>query len=319
MIVRIVLTEGSPMPPLSVISRSIRSAASVSPAVAGDLAYRAFFATNPRMPVRDADAPTHFDARRRHVAVRGIDVTAYEWGAGSRTVLLLHGWQGRASQFAPLVRELVFEGFRVVSFDAPAHGASKGRRTDICDWIEAAEELQQIHGPFAGIVGHSFGALAALTAARSTVPVPVVAAVAGAAGPAALIAHFAHSLGLDDATTANMTDRFHRRLGVDQATVGEKYDAAQHPLPSGTTLLVVHDRIDRRMPDGDSLRLHAAHAERSRLLRTEGFGHTRVLSADATLDAIVAVMTGGLDAVDRLGTLSLPASGRTVSSVRTAA
>ena len=62
----------------------------------------------------------------------------------------------------------------------------------------------------------------------------------------------------------------------------------------------MHDRDDRQMPPVDSLRLHAAHGARSRLLLTEGLGHNRVLSADPVLDAVVALTTGGLPAVDAL-------------------
>ena len=295
------------MPSLpELVGRSIRTTARLSPSLAGYLSYRAFFAPGPRMRVREWDATTHSEARHRSLTVRGIEITGYEWGSGPKTVLLLHGWRGRASQFAPLVRELVYEGYRVVSFDAPAHGVSKGRRTDVRDWAMLAEQLQAIHGPFAMIVGHSFGALAALAAARSTVPTPAVTVIAGAAGPAAFLGEFAREFRLDRATAENLTARFHRRLGIDETTAQARYDAAQHPLPVGTALLVVHDRTDQRMPDADSLRLHAAHGARSRLLRTDGFGHTRVLSADATLDAVVAMVTGGLPAVDRLGTTTLP-------------
>ncbi|WP_435748163.1 alpha/beta fold hydrolase [Microbacterium sp. PMB16] len=291
------------MPSLpALVGRSIRTTARLSPAISGYLSYRAFFAPGPRMRVRKWDATTHSEARRRSLTVRGIEVTGYEWGTGSRTVLLLHGWRGRASQFAPLVRELVYEGFRVVSFDAPAHGVSKGRRTDARDWVTLAEQLLAIHGPFAMIVGHSFGSLAALTAARSTVPTPAVAVIAGGAGPAAFLDEFVREFRVDRATAQNLTTRFQRRLGLDETAVTAQYDAAQHPLPADTSLLVVHDRTDQRMPDADSLRLHAAHGDRSRLLRTDGFGHTRVLSADATLDAVIALATGGLAAVDALGT-----------------
>lgn len=286
----------------AVIARSIRTTAALSPVLAGGIAYRTFFSTGPRMRVRAWDAATHGEARHRYLSIRGREVVGYEWGTGSRTVLLLHGWRGRASQFAPLVRELVSEGYRVVTFDAPAHGASKGRRTDVRDWLALTEELQSIHGPFDAIVGHSFGALAALTAARTSVPTPAVAVIAGAGGPIAFLEEFAREFRLDRATAENMKARFHRRLGLSVQEVEARYDAAQHPLPADTALLVVHDRGDRRMPDDDSLRLHAAHGERSRLLRTDGFGHTRVLSADATLDAVIALATGGLAAVDALGT-----------------
>lgn len=290
----------------ALLPRGVRAAAAISPRFGGDIAYRLFFTTSPRMTVRTADAPTHGDARRGRLRVRGVEVVTYEWGTGPRTVLLLHGWRGRASQFAPLVRELVAEGFRVVAFDAPAHGASGGRRTDIRDWVDAAEQLQERHGPFAAIIGHSFGALAAATAARSTVPTRAVAAIAGAASPDAFLAEFARELHLDARTATRLAVRFRRRLDVDEATVSARYDAARHPLPDSTALLVVHDRDDRRMPDDDSLRLHRAHGERSRLLRTDGLGHTRVLSADAVLDAVVALVGNGLDGVDALRTTEDP-------------
>lgn len=286
----------------ALVARGIRTTATLSPTLAGGLALQAFFATGPRMPVRDWDATTHSEARHRRLTVRGIEVAGYEWGTGPRTVLALHGWRGRASQFAPLVRELVFDGFRVVAFDAPAHGASKGRRTDVRDWVALAEELQAIHGPFTAIVGHSFGALAALAAARSSVPTPAVVAIAGGAGPYAFIDEFVREFQVDQTTADNMKARFRRRFGTEETATGALSDAAQHPLPADTSLLVVHDRGDRRMPDADSLRLHAAHGARSRLLRTDDYGHTRVLSADATLDAVVAFVAGGLAGVDTLGT-----------------
>ncbi|MGG1909502.1 alpha/beta hydrolase [Microbacterium sp. NRRL B-14842] len=152
----------------TLLVRTLPAVGRVTPRLAGDLAYRLFFSTRPRMAVRAADAATHEAARRGSILVRDIPVTTYTWGGGPPTVLLLHGWRGRASQFAPLVRELVAEGLRVVAFDAPAHGSSGGRRTDIRDWVEAAQELEHTHGPFSALIGHSFGGLAALTVARTS-------------------------------------------------------------------------------------------------------------------------------------------------------
>lgn len=284
----------------TVVRHGIRLTATVSPALAARLARRAFFATAPRMQVRPADEPTQFVARRVPLRVGGKDAVGYHWGRGTQAVLLLHGWHGRASQFATLVRELVAEGFAVVSFDAPAHGASPGRRTDIRDWVDIAEQLHIRYGGFRAIVGHSFGALAALTAARSVTPTPAVVAIAGAASPAAFVAEFSRQLGLTPATRERMVALFHARMGETPASFAQRYDAVAHPLPAATELLVIHDRDDVRMPDADSLRLHTSHADRSRMLRTEGLGHTRVLGADPVLDAIVAFTTGGLAGVDAL-------------------
>lgn len=276
----------------------IHAAGAVSPRLAGRLALHLFFTTAPRMAVRDADLATHRDAQRERIRIRGSEVVTYRWGRGERAVLLLHGWQGRASQFAPLVRELVADGFRVVSFDAPAHGDSSGRRTDLRDWVTTAEQLQRSDGPFQAIVGHSFGGLAALTAARTTVPSPRIAVVAGASAPAAFLAEFSRTLRLEPTVSARFEQRFGARFGLDREGIAAAYDAVQDPLPSGTELLVVHDRADRRMPDADALRLHSAHAGRSHLLRTDGFGHNRVLQADPVLDAIAAFVGAGIAGID---------------------
>lgn len=280
------------------LTAGLRAGGAVSPPVAGRLALRLFFTTTPRMTVREVDRATHEAAQRERIRIRGSEVVAYRWGHAERAVLLMHGWQGRASQFAPLVRELVSAGFRVVAFDAPAHGGSGGRRTDVRDWVEAAARLQRTDGPFHALVGHSFGGFAALTAARTVVPSPRVAVVAGGASPAAFLAEFSRALHLEPAVTASLERRFAARFGLDPDGIAAAYDAIRDPLPSGTELLVVHDRDDRRMPDADAVRVHAAHAGRSQLLRTDGLGHNRVLAADPVLDAIVAFADGGIAGVD---------------------
>ena len=269
------------------LAAGVRAAGPLLPGMSARLALRLFFTTAPRMAVRDADLVTHREARRERIRLHGSEVVVYHWGRGERTVLLMHGWQGRASQFAPLVRELVAEGFHVTSFDAPAHGASGGRSTDLRDWVEVASLLRRAEGPFHAIVGHSFGGLAALAAARTTAPAPRVAVIAGAASPAAFLAEFSRALRLGPAVTERFERRFAARFGLDAAGVAAAYDAVRDPLPAGTALLVAHDRADRRMPDADALRLHAAHDGRSTLLRTDGLGHNRILQADAVLDAVL--------------------------------
>lgn len=277
------------------VRRSIRVASAISPALAARLELKAFFTTTPRMPLREVDTPTDLAAQRDDLSVRGKNVVIYEWGHGERTILLVHGWQGRATQFAPLVRELAAQGFRVVSFDAPAHGASAGRRTDLRDWLEIIGRLQTQYGSFHAIIGHSLGAIAALTAAKTITPTGAVAAVAGAASPTAMLAEFSRQLGVDSATHTQAERLLYARFGESEASFIAHYDAAADPLPSTTELLVIHDRSDHRMPDADSLRLHQAHGDRSRLLRTSGLGHNRVLVGDQVLDALVAFVTVAAD------------------------
>ena len=273
---------------------SLRSVARLSPALASRMALGMFFDTRPRMPLHPDHAETDIAATRRTLSVRDASVRTYAWGAGMDAVLLVHGWRGRASQFAPLVRELVSEGLRVGSFDAPAHGASSGRHADIRDWLDTIRQLERLHGPFRVIVGHSFGALAALTAVREGVQADGVAAVSGAGSAAVFLERFGELAAIPAPVRRRMSHDFARRVGESESSVGHRFDAVAHPLPAHVELLAVHDEGDRQVPLAASEALAGAHTGRARLVRTSGYGHGRILSADPALDAIVSFARGGL-------------------------
>ena len=154
----------------SLAAAAVRSASAISPRWGSRIALPLFARVAPRRPIDSADLATMWRADRSTVRIpgvdrRGTDIAVYEWGPpGGEVVVLAHGWDGRASQFATLVRELVADGYRVVAFDAPAHGDSPGRATYLLDWVHALQTVQERHGRFAAVVGHSFGGLAALVA-----------------------------------------------------------------------------------------------------------------------------------------------------------
>ena len=286
---------------LAATAATIRAAERVSPDFAARLALPLFMRVGPPLPARPADRAVHEGARRGILHVRGREVASYEWGSGPDTVLLMHGWRGRASQFAPVIRELRSEGFRLVAVDAPANGESAGRRTDIRDYVAAIEALQSRHGRFHAIVGHSFGSLAALTAVREGVATGGVVAVAGMADARFLVDSFAARLGVGAATADAISDRFARRIFPGELDAWARFDAVHAPLPVDVPLLVVHDRGDREVGVDEGVRLHAAHGDRSRIVLTKGSGHSRVLGADAALDAITAFVTAGPAGVDAAG------------------
>ena len=296
---------------MKIAATGIRLAAAASPALGGRLAVPLFFSTRPRMRVRADDEATHHAARRDVVEVRDLAVQTYQWGTGTRAALLLHGWHGRASQFATLVRDLVAEGYRVHAFDAPAHGDSAGNRTDARDWIAAARSLARSEGPFDLVIGHSFGAFAALAAVRDGVDAARVVTIAGAGTADAFLAQFSRTLGLSHPARIAFESAFHRRLRMTPHEAAALLDSLAHPLPAETELLVIHDTDDRALDAAGSLALHRAyennayennaHERRSRLLLTSGLGHNRLLAGDEVLDAVLTFADGGVRALDRSG------------------
>ena len=224
----------------------------------------------------------------------GVDAGVYEWGRG-RPVVLAHGWQGRASQWATLVRDLVYEGYRVVAFDAPAHGESPGRHAYLVDWMDALRALQERYGAFHAIVGHSFGGLAALLAVTEGVQSDRVVTVAAPAGADSLMTAFQSAMRFDDATAAALRERFASKYFPGQSQPFARLSAVRHPVPATTELLVVHDREDRRIPYTEAARIIQANPAAT-ALRTTGLGHSRILASDEFLDATI----GFLDAKVRI-------------------
>lgn len=65
-----------------------------------------------------------------------------------------------------MVGPLVSAGFKVVAFDAPAHGESSGRTTDLVESASAIAAVAAHTGPLHAVLAHSFGASMALYAQR---------------------------------------------------------------------------------------------------------------------------------------------------------
>ncbi len=183
------------------VSRLVRGLERVAPALAAEAAYAMWVSPGKRIAVHPTEQPTMDDARVRFIRVRRHRVATYEWGTGSRTVLLVHGWQSRASAFAPLVRELRADGYRVLSFDAPGNGRSSGARTDVRDYAAIIAELEPVNG-YAAVVAHSFGTPATALAIRTGTRVERLVTVNGAADFEYLLSRFGGMLGLPTTPSA---------------------------------------------------------------------------------------------------------------------
>ena len=94
---------------------------------------------------------------------------AWVWGHGP-LVILVHGWNGRAAQLAPLAMDIAQRGFRCVAIDITGHGSSPGHRTAWADFIADIASLSQSLGQEVyAYIGHSAGGLA-MMATRAISP-----------------------------------------------------------------------------------------------------------------------------------------------------
>jgi pimeloyl-ACP methyl ester carboxylesterase len=104
-------------------------------------------------------------------------LAAWEWGKGP-AVLLVHDWNGQASDLEGFVVPLVDAGFRVIAADLPAHGRSSGMTASIADLRRAVTALARYAGTVQGVVAEGLGATAALLAAQDGAPLRRLALLA---------------------------------------------------------------------------------------------------------------------------------------------
>lgn len=284
---------------ISAAGIAVRTAGAVSPEWGAALALPLFGHVAAPRPVGADAAPTMWTAGRSSVRIPGLSrsgaaVVVYEWGRGADVVVLAHGWNGRASQFATLVRELVAEGFRVVAFDAPAHGDTPGRATYLIDWTDTLAALQSRYGRLHTVIGHSFGGLATLVAAADGLDTARVVTVAAPADADLLLSQFQDMLGYDDRTAAAMRARFAARYFAGEPDPFSRLSPIVRPVPPGLSVLAVHDETDRMVPYGELVRIAAANPA-ARALTLRGFGHNRILAADPFLDAVIEFVSGPVE------------------------
>jgi pimeloyl-ACP methyl ester carboxylesterase len=226
-------------------------------------------------------------ARESLEGIAGHQIALYRWGTGPRVILLVHGWEGRASDFAPLVRELRSRERTIVALEAPGHGTSSGTRTNVIEFGAILSDLASRFGRFETVISHSLGTPAVAAAARRGLEADGFISISGLADLTRPVSTFCNALGL----SAAMDDRV--RVCLEDHVFGgdreiwERCSAARSPLPADSPLLIIHDRADRLVPYGDAELLAHAHPGSNRILTTEGLGHSRILAADAVLDAVL--------------------------------
>ncbi|MFJ2784604.1 MULTISPECIES: alpha/beta hydrolase [unclassified Streptomyces] len=278
-----------PMAPL--IRPVLHTMARIAPGPAGRLAFHLFVRPLGRAKLRPAERALRTAARTERLRVRGREVVTYAWGDGGRPVLLVHGWSSRASRLTPFAEALLARGYSPVAFDAPGHGESPGRASNIVEYRAVIRELHAWHGDFHAVVAHSFGVLAALFALRDGVRTGRFVGLGGVGSFDLLLAGFRTGLGLDDRVVRCMREYVEQRLVPEEPGVWDRFGADHDPDALGAPVLLFHDEDDDMVPLVQARALARAHGDRARLVVTRGLGHRRILTDPDVLAGAMDFLT----------------------------
>ncbi|MFP9100878.1 alpha/beta hydrolase [Flavobacterium sp. RHBU_24] len=250
------------------ISAAVKILEATAPKLAIKFAIRLF--TTPvkhKLPKREIQMDLKSTQHRVFIKPLGQTITVYVLGESTKKVLLLHGWSGRGTQLCSIADRLVEKGYSTISFDAPAHGKSTGKRSDMTEFITCAIQLQQEFGPFEFAIGHSLGAMALLNAIKRGLTVHRAVIIGSGDIVKDIMDSFWQKLGMNVATGTGMIKRFEKKVGETINNYSAYIAAQDVKIP----VLVLHDEDDEDVPVSAAYHI-ARHLKMLHLLLLKGLG-----------------------------------------------
>ena len=239
-----------------------------------------------KTPTRELEMLKASQKKMLHVKAINKDIHLLSYGFSDKKVLIAHGWSGRSTQLFMIAHTLLEKGFMVISFDAPAHGKSTGKKTNLIEYIATIKAIHEEFGLFDAAIGHSFGAMALMNA-QANIPIFKCLVTVGSADKVDdILLNFATNLGLDFKFGKKLIHYFEKKWSLNLSD----YDTSKAAEKVKTSVLVIHDAIDGDVSVSCAINIRQ-NLEKGIILITNGLGHTKILRDKNTTQSIVNFIT----------------------------
>lgn len=262
----------------------------ISPAISSRIACRLWM-TPPRFKTPASEREALASSNTKNITFENHEITTFNWGQSGPTVLLVHGWSGRGTQLGAFVQPLVNAGYRVLSFDAPAHGKSSGKQTNLYEISATLLDLQKRYGTFHAIISHSFGNPCTALAIQNGLKTSRLVSISPPATTMGLIDKFTQALQIPVNTKNKLVEHIENIFGAHiWEDLSMKNLVKQIKLPA----IVIHDVNDTDVPweEGQSV---ARAWNNAPFMLTTGLGHRRILRDKKVINTAVAFIKEASD------------------------
>lgn len=281
-------TPGTAKPPLAL--RLLRFMYSIIgpmfPNYFGKLAYEQWFTTT-RFKTPPYELPALHSAVRETIKVNDLPVVVYIWQDKSTepkaTLLFIHGWTGRGTQIVNYIEQLNAIGYRVISFDGPAHGNSPGKQTSALEMTDTVLALNKQYGKFDAAITHSFGGMVLIYAMTLGLELDRCALICPPKDFQIILDNFQRILSLPDSVMQVMIRKSFATYG--QIT-RDAVDAVNNVKNLNCKSLLIHDEDDTEIPWQSSEQITQAWPG-ARFIKTRGLGHRRIIHDKEVISNIV--------------------------------
>lgn len=234
---------------------------------------KGLFLSPRKFPLKDWES--RMEARGQRIDY-GKGLSAIVWGDSERKVLLVHGWESRATQMSGFVDGLVSAGFQVIAMDGPAHGHSQGRKANPYVFAQAVSNACQALGPFDGVVGHSMGGNAVATAVAEGLEPTKVVLISSPSSIENVLGRFAGFVGLPTRSKQRFVSMVEEAVGKPAWALNTACNIRNTPAKG----LIIHDRADREIPFSEAEQI-VKEWQSASLYATDGYGHRAIVRQPA--------------------------------------
>jgi pimeloyl-ACP methyl ester carboxylesterase len=258
-----------------------------SPDLAAQSAFKLF--GKPRGKRPKSNPPLFAAATQHALEVDSKRVAAYQWSKpGARRVLVLHGFDSSAQNFAAYIQALRQKGLEVWALDAPAHGRSAGETITLPLYAAAIAALEKAFGSFDGYMAHSFGGLAVMhhLEEQPNTQERKVVLIAPATETVSAINLFFDFLQLSPAVRTAFDQLIFQKAGVwpSHFSIPRTLQQVQ------SSILWIHDRQDDITPYRDLAHLVEAPPPQVEFMITEGLGHRKIYRDPSVMQAVISFL-----------------------------
>lgn len=234
-----------------------------------------FWGKTSRPVWRDWELELLNEASSQRIKIGRHTVAVHQWGNTTNPkILLVHGWNSRASHFRNYIHALLDKGFCVIGFDAIGHGHSTGHWTNALQYLQILKQLNTDLGPFHTAIGHSFGGFVIPLAIRGGLQCQKAVILAAPDSLSWLFDRYVNMVNMKSRTRSALQKRVSRMLDTDRwETYSIEHNAA---LLRGIPALILIDEDDPAV-EVETARRYQHHWPGSELIITQRLGHQKVL------------------------------------------
>ncbi len=210
------------------------------------------------------------------------DIMVYSYGYSKKKVLLLHGWSGRGTQLHHIADKILENRMMVITFDAPAHGSSSGKSTNMLEYLETIKFIEKKYGPFDVAIGHSWGAMTLLNAAVNNQNFKKIVVIGAEDKISDVITSFVKKFELNPILVDKIIKYYNKKLKFHINDFSSGKAAKNIEIPT----FVIHDTQDKFVPVSSAYKIRQ-NLKNGLLLITNGLGHHKIFKDKIVIQKII--------------------------------